>query len=175
MRLRKVEKMTVGKLQVKIGGMSCSFCTTTIQKAYNRMDGVLAVHVSLAHEAALIENDPALLAPADLRDTLRQLGYTVRDSDKVRAFEEQKAELAHARKLLLWAAALTAFSSISMILRWSGISQPWFRVIMISSALATVFGAGRHILVMAVQSLRRGILNQHVLLEFGAFAGLAPE
>ncbi|MBL7202490.1 MAG: hypothetical protein ISS56_20335 [Anaerolineae bacterium] len=43
---------------------------------------------------------------------------------------------------------------------------------MITSALSTVFGAGRHIVFMAVQSLRRGILNQHVLLEFGAFAGL---
>ncbi|MEX2643342.1 MAG: cation-translocating P-type ATPase [Acetobacterales bacterium] len=40
-------------------------------------------------------------------------------------------------------------------------------------AAALVFGVARHILVMAVQALRRGILNQHVLLEAGAFAGLA--
>ena len=38
-------------------------------------------------------------------------------------------------------------------------------------ALATIFGAGWHILTMAWASLRRCILNQHVLLEFGAFAG----
>src|SRR5260370_31230309 len=36
-----------------------------------------------------------------------------------------------------------------------------------------VFGVGRHILFMAFQALRRGILNQHVLLEIGAFAGIA--
>jgi cation transport ATPase len=36
-----------------------------------------------------------------------------------------------------------------------------------------VFGLARHFLVMRVQSLRRGILNQHVLFEFGAFAALA--
>ena len=40
-------------------------------------------------------------------------------------------------------------------------------------ALSTIFGPGWHILTMAWASLRRGILNQHVLLEFGAFAGLA--
>lgn len=39
-------------------------------------------------------------------------------------------------------------------------------------ALVLVFGVGRHILHMAVQALRRGILNQHVLLEIGAFAGI---
>jgi Cu+-exporting ATPase len=39
-------------------------------------------------------------------------------------------------------------------------------------ALTVIFGPGWHILMMAWASLRRGILNQHVLLEFGAFAGL---
>ncbi|HEY9558616.1 MAG TPA: HAD-IC family P-type ATPase, partial [Acidimicrobiales bacterium] len=39
-------------------------------------------------------------------------------------------------------------------------------------ALAVVFGVAPHILRMAYQSGRRGILNQHVLLEVGAFAGI---
>lgn len=37
------------RLQLKIGGMSCSFCSSTIEKAYRRMEGVEEVHVSLAH------------------------------------------------------------------------------------------------------------------------------
>jgi heavy metal translocating P-type ATPase len=40
-------------------------------------------------------------------------------------------------------------------------------------AVALVFGVGGHILHMALQALKRGILNQHVLLEVGAFAGIA--
>ncbi|MGH3948908.1 MAG: cation transporter, partial [Pseudonocardiaceae bacterium] len=40
-------------------------------------------------------------------------------------------------------------------------------------ALGVVFGVAPHILRMAYQSARRGILNQHVLLEVGAFAGIA--
>ncbi len=161
------------KLQIKIGGMSCSFCTITIQKAFSRLDGVEAVHISLAHEEALIEYDPAKRRPTELRDTLRQLGYTVRDANKVKAFEEQRAELRHARSLLLWAAAFTVVTLGLMVGRWLGLQQIWFRPAMILLALATVFGTGWHILIMAAQSLRRGILNQHVLLEAGAFAGLA--
>ena len=160
------------RLQVNIGGMSCSFCTMTIQKAVGRMEGVEQVHVSLAHEEALIEYDPAQRTPDELREVLRQLGYTVRDPDKVQAFEEQKAELREAKKRLLVAAAFTAGSLVMMIASWLGYTQPWFRIVMPALALATVFGPGRHIAVMAYQSLRRGILNQHVLLEFGAFAGL---
>lgn len=40
-------------------------------------------------------------------------------------------------------------------------------------AFAVVAGVAPHILRMAYQSARRGILNQHVLLEIGAFAGIA--
>ncbi len=163
---------TNDKLQVKIGGMACSFCTMTIEKALGRMDGVTAVHVSLAHEEALIEYDPAKRTPTELRDTLRQIGYTVRDADKVRAYEEQQAELREARNRLVVAGTFTLLTALMMLASWLGYKQPWFRPLMIGMALLTVFGAGWHILVMAAQSLRRGILNQHVLLEFGAFAGL---
>jgi len=40
-------------------------------------------------------------------------------------------------------------------------------------ALVVVFVVAPHILRMAYQAARRGILNQHVLLEVGAFAGIA--
>ncbi|MEU6856583.1 heavy metal translocating P-type ATPase [Rothia kristinae] len=39
-------------------------------------------------------------------------------------------------------------------------------------ALIVVFAVAPHILRMAYQAARRGILNQHVLLEIGAFAGI---
>jgi len=39
-------------------------------------------------------------------------------------------------------------------------------------ALFLIFGVGFHIVRMAAMALVRGILNQHVLVEFGAFAGL---
>lgn len=130
------------RLQVKIGGMSCSFCTMTIKKAVGNMDGVNDVHVSLAHEEALIEYDPAQQTPTNLRDTLRQLGYTVRDPDKVKAYQEQQAELRRARLLLVWAASFTFITLGIMIARWFGVQQVWFRPIMIMLALATVFFPG---------------------------------
>jgi len=160
------------KLQVKIGGLSCSFCAETIRKAYGRIDAVSDVNVSLAHEEVLIQHDPERITEAELKDTLRQLGYTVRDPKKVRTFEEEEAELQREKRKLLIAAGLTGAAVLLMIGMWLGYRQPWFKWPMMGIALATVFGPGWYILKMAVQSLRRRILNQHVLLEFGAFAGL---
>ena len=52
---------------------------------------------------------------------------------------------------------------------WLMGASPWMVAAM---ALILVFGVGRHILNMAFQALRRGILNQHLLLETGTFAGV---
>lgn len=169
--------MTIEKLQVNIGGMSCSFCTETIRKALSRMDGVEQVHVSLSHEEALIQYDPDKRTPSELRDTLRSLGYTIRDPDKVRAFEEQAEELRIEWQRLILAGVFTGISAALMLVMWLKLIpqtalQPVMLVVMPLLAIATVFGPGLYILKMAYHSLRRGILNQHVLLELGAFAGL---
>jgi len=164
---------TIEKLRVNIGGMSCSFCTTTVKQAYRRLEGVKDVHVSLAHEEALIEYDPSKHTAIELRETLRELGYSIRDPDKVRAFEEQEEELRAERTRLIVAGGFTITAASLMVTMWLGYQQNWFMWVMMGLALATVFGPGRHILNMAVQSARRRILNQHVLLELGAFAGLA--
>jgi P-type Cu+ transporter len=211
------------KIRARIGGLHCSLCTGTIEKALGRMPGVDKVAVSLTHEQALVEYDPAVARPERLLQTLRDIGYTISDPRKLRAFEDEERDLVHeARRFVLavvlsvaaipiiadptvgWIGFLPALVCLSLggfvflVLRSTGLwiaigaatgltvmalsllylnltghlvrAAPW-----LAGALAVVliFGVGRHILHMAVQALRRGILNQHVLLEIGAFAGMA--
>jgi len=165
------------KLQLRVGGMACSFCVASIEKALGRMEGVLKVNVNLAHEETLIEYRPDVVEPQALTDTLRDLGYTLRDADKLRAFEEQEEELAEHRRNLIAAAGYSLVALVAMIGMWFELlpapgmaAMYWLMPIL---ALSTVFGPGWPILAMAWASVRRGILNQHVLLELGAFAGLA--
>lgn len=160
------------KVQFKIGGMSCSFCVETIRRALTRMEGVKEVHVSLAHEEALVEYDPSKIRPVQLEDTLVAVGYTVRDPEKVRSFEEEEAEIQRERDRLIIAGSLTGITFLLMLLMWLGRMFPQIELITLALALVTVFGSGWPILKMAWGSLARGILNQHVLLEFAAFAGL---
>jgi heavy metal translocating P-type ATPase len=160
------------KLQVKISGMACSFCAETIRKAYRRVEGVTNVSVNLAHEEVLIEHNPRKVSEAQLRGVLKALGYIVRDSRQVRTFAEEEAELARERQQLIIAGATSGAALIIMLLMRLGFNFDFFPIIMIALALGTVFIVGRQILKMAWASLRRAILNQHVLLEFGAFGSL---
>jgi len=212
------------KIRARIGGLHCSLCTGTIEKALGRLPGVDKVAVSLTHEQALVEYDPAVARPEQLLQTLRDIGYTISDPRKLRAFEDEERDLVReARRFVLavalsvasipiiadpasfgWLGFLPALVCLSLggfvflVLRSSGLwtaigtasglaimaltllylnlqgyltnAAPW-----LTGALAVilVFAVGRHILFMAFQALRRGILNQHVLLEIGAFAGIA--
>ncbi len=211
------------KIRARIGGLHCSLCTGTIEKALGRMPGVDRVAVSLTHEQALVEYDPAIARPERLLQTLKDIGYTISDPRKLRAFEDEERDLVHeARRFVLavvlsiaaiaiianpaagWIGILPPLVSLSLggfvflVLRSTGLwvavgattglaamalalfylnlaghltrAAPWLTG---GLAVVLVFGIGRHILHMAFQALRRGILNQHVLLEVGAFAGMA--
>jgi heavy metal translocating P-type ATPase len=78
-----------------------------------------------------------------------------------------------------WAKAvfgMTALGAVAASVFWakaSGVATPFVPWILGLLAVFVVFVLAGHFLKMAYQSMRRGILNQHVLLEFGAFAGLA--
>ncbi|MBI1196186.1 MAG: cadmium-translocating P-type ATPase [Gammaproteobacteria bacterium] len=162
----------IEQLHLKIGGMQCSFCVASVEKALTRLDGVESASVSLAHEEALVRYDPTRVSAQPIHDTLRSLGYTVRDPRKLRGFEEEEAELRGHRKRLWLAGGVLLLALGFMSAMWLGLRQPWFGWVMLVLALAMIFGIGWPILKMATASLRRGILNQHVLMEFGAFGGL---
>ncbi|MDE2392037.1 MAG: cation transporter, partial [Rhodospirillales bacterium] len=208
------------KIRTRIGGLHCSLCTGTIEQALGRLPGVGKVAVSLTHEQALVEFDPAIADPGRILETLKAIGYTISDPTKLRSYEEEERDLLReARRFVAavglslaalalivrvgapWSLALTALVFASLIgfavlvLRPSGPrhalgvaagiagvslalfvlqntgtlggAAPWLAA---GIALILVFGVARHIFIMAVQALKRGILNQHVLLEIGAFA-----
>jgi len=211
------------RIRARIAGMHCSLCTGTIEKALARHKGVDKVAVSLTHEQALVEYDPALVQPQELLQTLRHMGYAVSDPRKLQPFEEQERQLVQeGRRFLLatifslgsltliarpgdfWYAVLEAFVAVCLlgfvflVLRSSGLGKAvagtsgalvlvlvlhWLKLngnlagldawLAATLALSVVFVLARHILAMAWQSARRGIVNQHVLLEAAAFAGLA--
>ncbi len=168
-------------LQVKLGGMHCSFCVGTIEKALSRREGVEDVSVSLAHSEGLVHYDPERIRPAEVVQTLRDLGYIVRDPRKVLGLEEEEAELAGERRRFVVGMFFTLATLAFMVFAWSGNpltvsvgdeDVQWGPWVLLGFAVVTIFWVAKPILKMAVASARRGILNQHVLLEAGAFGGL---
>src|SRR5437867_12960920 len=98
------------RIRARIGGLHCSLCTGTIEKALGGRPGVDKVAVSLTHEQALVEYDPQVARPEDLLGILRDIGYTVSDPRKVRPFEEDERDLVNEGRRFLTATALSMVS-----------------------------------------------------------------
>ncbi|MGH8622768.1 MAG: cation transporter, partial [Burkholderiales bacterium] len=95
------------RIRARIGGLHCSLCTGTIEKALSRLPGVDKVAVSLTHEQALVEFDPLRIRAEELLQTLRDIGYTVHDPRKLRAFDEEERELVREGRRFLAATAMS--------------------------------------------------------------------
>src|SRR6516162_6738681 len=81
------------QIRARTGGLHCSLCTGTIEQALGRLPGVDKVAVSLTPEQALVEYDPATAQREELLQTLKDIGYTIHDPRKLRAFEEEERDL----------------------------------------------------------------------------------
>ncbi len=163
MGITRRRESTVGttQKQYNVGGMACSFCAESIEKAYDRTDGVEDVDVSLAHEEVLVRYDEATLSEVELKDTLRDLGYTIRDLNKRKRFEERRVELADGKRRLLLAGGASITTAALML--WMILVTGRFEseslamdLVTLAVALGTVFGPGRYIIEKAYNSLRRG-------------------
>ncbi|MFN2505248.1 MAG: cation transporter, partial [Acidimicrobiales bacterium] len=129
----------LARFRARVGGLHCSLCTGTLEKALGRRPGVAKVAVSLTHEQALVEYDPTQVRPQDLVDTLRDIGYTARDPAKVRPYEEEEAELVREGRRLLWGVAFS-LETISVLMSVAGV---WF----ICAAVALSFLAVAYLLL----------------------------
>jgi len=180
-RTPRTDESGTARLQVKLGKLHCSFCVSTIQKAVGRLAGVESVSVSLAHEEGLVAYRPDRVSAPEIVETLQRVGYSVRDPRKVAGYEAEEAELAEERNRFLVGLATTMAALILMTFKWTGHPLtvdwgghrwpigPW---VILGLAASTMFIVAWPIMVMAYQSLRRWIFNQHVLLEAGAWGGL---
>lgn len=173
-------------LHYRVGGMHCSLCVRSIQRALSRLPGVEEVQVSIAHEEVLVRYSPTLLNPQRVCDTLADLGYTVREPERATIFEEEERELARSRRIALtmvaWVGAATllmAVHALGRLLPGLPMGSPapmalrWTEPLQGALAVTAAFGPARWVLRNAWQSIRRGILNDHVLAAAAALAGIA--
>jgi heavy metal translocating P-type ATPase len=160
----------VESLQLKIGGMSCSFCTNAIERGLGREKGIEEVHVSLAHEEALVRFRSDETDETRIKDTLRALGFIVRDPRKVGAFDEQLDLRRKERNDLISAASLALVMFGAMVAMWLDLwqMQDWHAWTAWAFATYVFAWNGRRIIRMAWGAAWRGITNQHVLLSVGA-------
>lgn len=61
----------------KVGGMDCSSCAATIEKAVRQVQGVSHAKANFAGASLEVEYDPRVAKPEDIRAKVGKAGYSL--------------------------------------------------------------------------------------------------
>ena len=63
-------------IELAIEGMTCASCSTRVERALSKLEGVKQASVNLATERANVDIDEAQSSPQTLVDKVHEIGYT---------------------------------------------------------------------------------------------------
>ena len=84
-------QVPTASLDLPLLGMTCANCANTIQRALNKMEGVLEANVNYASEKATVSYVAGLTTRAELVAAVRKAGYDVVEADSDEAMEDAEA------------------------------------------------------------------------------------
>jgi len=167
---------TTGQCDLGIGGMTCASCVARVERALQRVPGVVSASVNLATESARVQwrADPTLAAelPARLQRAIRDAGYDPRSLDED-TDAAQAAQDAALRREGWWVLAglLLALPLVApMLLQPLGVHAmlpPLWQALL---ATPVQFGLGARFYRAGWQALRHGSGNMELLVALGTSA-----
>lgn len=171
-------KVMSEKAEFDISGMTCAACANKIEKRLNKLKGVQTATVNFALESALVEYNPDEVSVADMKESIKKLGYRLEQKQEAKGekvdhrqkeIEKQKGKFISSTILsipLLWA-MVSHFEFTSFIWLPEMFMNPWVQL-----ALATPvqFLIGGQFYVGAYKALRNKSANMDVLVALGTSA-----
>ena len=165
-------------LELPLLGMTCANCAANIERALNRVDGVLSVTVNYASEKAAVSYAPGTVSRAEMVAAVRRAGYDVVESDSDEELEDaeaaaREAEIQHQKTRLIvgtiFSLPLFLFSmsrDFGLVGHWA--HATWVNWLFLVLATPVQFYVGWDYYVGAYKSLRNGSANMDVLVAMGS-------
>jgi Cu+-exporting ATPase len=75
---------------LSIGGMTCAACSSRVERAIRKLEGIESAVVNLATEKATVVYDPRLLQLSSIKEAVEKAGYTALEPPKTGAVDEDK-------------------------------------------------------------------------------------
>jgi Zn2+/Cd2+-exporting ATPase len=154
----------------RVGGMDCSSCAESVEKALLALDGVREVRVDVVGERVTVDYEPSAVAVGELVGAVRRIGYA----------PEEEPEREQGAPAVLPAPGATRWwerrGRLALIVAAAGfwglalVADLVWRAETLSYGLAVVaiLLAGRHIVPRAYWAARTGAMDMNVLITIAA-------
>ncbi len=170
-------EVPASRIDLLVLGMMPGHCDLIIEKALRALPGVKSVVVNCATDAVSVEFLEPAISPAQIKKTIRSLGYEVHDKgegagamDRERQLREQEIRRQLINLLIAWPiGAIVMLGTFSDYAPLSDFLPSFMNNKIFLFALTTplVLGPGRQFFVHSWNGLRRGLTDMNLLYATG--------
>jgi P-type Cu+ transporter len=157
-----------------VSGMTCASCVGRVEKALEKVPGVLEASVNLANERATVEYLADEVEPSDLEMAIEGAGYGVVREEDSSVEDSHEREYRTLKRDFLLAAALTTLILLGSLPMMFGFMLPiptgWLNVALLLLATPVQFWAGWRFYRGAWGALKHGRANMNTLVVIGTSA-----
>ncbi|MEM2125047.1 MAG: copper-translocating P-type ATPase [Candidatus Methanosuratincola sp.] len=155
-------KPVAERIAFYIEDMRCASCIRALEEGLLEKEGVVAVNANLATKLVIVEHFPSVVTATELRDAIKELGYTpmIRDGSIA-----TKGSRFRYRFLFSLVVTVPVFF-ISMFL----MDLPYRSLILFLLGTSVLVVGGSSFYTGSYKSLRRGMPDMNVLVALGASA-----
>jgi len=160
-----------------VEGIHCAACVWLIERALEKMPGIIRAEVNLAHHRLLLHWQPGITPLSKIMQRLAALGYAAIPFNLDTAEGEMRAQ----NRRLLFRMGFAGFAAMNIMWisialyagSFSGISiedRHFFHWVSLAIATPVLFYSGGPILISALRGLRLGSLGMDLPIAIGALA-----
>ena len=157
-----------------IEGMSCAACSARVEKALNKVEGVIKANVNLATNKAIVEFPSGVVEDRDLIEAVKKAGYKAKveiEKDMHRGKKLREQEIKSLKTSFIISAILSVPLFSAMFFHMAGIdnilTNGYFQLLL---ATPVQFIIGYRFYKGAFNSLKGGGANMDVLVSMGTSA-----
>lgn len=155
-------------VNVRIGGMTCSACAKTIERALSNLPGVKSVSVNLATETAKVVFVPEETSLEEIRKAIEEVGYRflgISEEEKI----EKEDHIKVLKKKLAFAAVIGSILLVIQYGKFVGfqLEKELIGVVQFLLAAPVMVYSGKDMFLSAIRSLRHKNLNMDVMYSLG--------
>lgn len=164
------------KVLLKIGGMTCSACSSGLEKYLNKQDGVERANVNLVMNNASIEYDDKKLSLKDIEKFVDKAGFESLGIDNLKNEERKKSGekinliLTSIFSIMILYVSMAHMIGLPDIPFLSMMEHPLNYAVSLLVLTTVVLGLGYNILKNGIKNLIHGTPNMDTLVIIGVFA-----
>src|ERR687897_876318 len=164
----------VREMTFSVTGMTCASCVGRVERALEKVPGVLEASVNLANERATVEYLAGEVEPRDLEMAIEGAGYGVVREEDSSVEDSHEREYRKLKSDFLLAAALTALILLGSLPHMLGLMLPiptgWLNLALLLLATPVQFWAGWRFYRGAWGALKHWQANMNTLVVMGTSA-----